>query len=231
MKRVAVTALSVMVSLAACSSEEPKKSAVETNKAKKRDRSNVKRVTTAVPMGKKVACTDLIPDISKFTELVAADIAEMKDLGKQSRSANATCAFVRGGDAANTNAQKKKLKTENLKLGVLPGDTYCQVSIYCSLSTDEGDFKKKCDADAKREAELGSRTIYEGNSSLGQFACVRKTDRPPEDYAYTYKTIDADTRCLFEVQGGPSVVSSELVQNCTRAALDSITPANLTKYQ
>ncbi len=229
MRRASIFAL-IFATAFACSSSEDKPAESDKKAETKSKKSNVKRVTLAVPAGKKIACSDLIPDLAKFREYAAEDIGEMKDRAKSIRAASASCAFVKGGEAPTSDAQLKKLKGENLKLGVLPGDVYCQATLYCSLSTDDGDFKKKCEADAKRESELGSRTIYEGNSSLGQFSCVRKSDRPPSDYSYTYRTIDSDTRCIFEVIGGPSVVSEELVQNCTRAALESIGPQHLKKF-
>lgn len=224
----------LLLAVAACSGEketkpEPKKD--DTAKADDKPKSNVKKIVTAVPPNKKVACADMLPDISKFKELVAADISDtIVDNGKSHRAASAVCRFMRDGEPPKDDAQLRKMKSENQKLGVLPGDEYCTIKLFCSYATDEGDFKDECEKSAKKESASGSRTIYEGNSDLGQFACVRKTDRPPEDYAYTYRTIDKDTRCIFEVMGGPSVVDEQLVQSCTRAAIETIGPANLKKF-
>lgn len=224
--------LALILAVGCSSSDESKGDKPEAAKKEKSDKpkSNVKRIVTAVPSGKTVACTDLFPDISHFKELVADDIGEVKDRGKSNHSVSAVCAFMRGGEPPKNDSQLRKMKQENMKLGVLPGDEYCTVSINCTLATDESDFKDKCEADAKRESDRGSRTQYVGNNAIGQFSCVRKTDRPPSDWAYTYKTIDPDTRCLVEVMGGPSVTDEELVQHCTLAAVQSITMANLKKY-
>jgi hypothetical protein len=225
-------AVSISMAMLGCSSDEPAPSASEApaEPEKKRDRSNVKIIKTAVPAGKTVACPDLFPDIGKFKELVADDIGEVKDRGKSNRGASAVCAFMRAGEPPKSDSQLRKMKQENMKLGVLPGDEYCTVTLDCTLAADEGDFKDVCEKNAKRESERGSRTVYEGNSDIGQFACVRKTDRPPNDWAFTYRTIDADTSCVVEVMGGPSVTDEGLVQNCTRAALRSVGMEHLKKY-
>ncbi len=226
-----VVASVVIVAGLGCSPESDETTKAKPAVTKKEKKSNVKRVVTTVPAGAQIACADLLPDISKFKELVAADIGKIVDQGKSNPSAAASCAFIKAGDASSSNAQLKKLKSKHTKLGVLPGDVYCKVTLFCSLATDEGDFRKKCKADEKKQADRDSSLTFEGNMDLGQFSCVRKADRPPNDWSYTYRTIDSDTRCIFEVIGGPSVVSQDLVQNCMRAALDSIGMANLKKYK
>lgn len=231
MLRLLVTIPALSLALG-CSSngDEGSKEAAPAEKKKPRDKSNVKRIVTAVPPGQTVACADLLPDLSKLKEYVAEDIGEIVDRGKKRRSASAVCRIMKARpDKGKPGKLRGKVK-ETQKLGVLPGDEYCTITLYCSLATDEADFKRKCETDAKREAATGSMTIYEGNTDLGQFACVRKTDRPPSDYAYTYRTIDADTRCIAEVMGGPSVVDEGLVRNCTRAALESVGMQHLKKW-
>lgn len=225
----------VALTVAACSGDKESKPADKKKKDETADngkkKSNVKKIVTAVPPDKKVACADLIPDLAKFKELVAPDIKdEIVDNGKSHRGASAVCRFMRDGEPPKDDAQLAKMKAENKRLGVLPGDEYCTIKLFCSFATDEADFKDNCEKSKKKEEATGSRTVYEGNADLGQFACVRKTDRPPSDYAYTYRTIDKDTRCIFEVLGGPSVVNEELVQNCTKAAIDSIGPQHLKKF-
>ncbi len=226
--RFLLSPLFLLLSLAVatgCSTEPEKKPAPKAKTKEKK--SNVKRIVTAVPAGKQIACADLLPDITKFKELVAADIGSVADQGKSNPEAAASCAFVRAGEPPTSDKQLKKLKAGNAKLGVLPGDVYCKVTLFCSLSTDEADFKAKCKAKAKKQEKMGGSLIYEGNSDLGQFACVRKADRPPSSWSYTYRTIDSDTRCIVEVIGGPSVTDEELIQNCTRASLQTIGMANL----
>lgn len=230
-----ILSLSLLILIAsACSGDEeakPETKKDEKTTADDKPKSNVKKIVTAVPPNKTVACADMLPDISKFKELVAADVAdEVVDNGVSHRGASAVCRFMRAGEPPKDNKQLAKMKAENKKLGVLPGDEYCTVKLFCSYATDEADFKDDCEKSAKKEAASGSRTIYEGNTDLGQFACVRKTDRPPHDYAYTYRTIDKDTRCIFEVLGGPSVVDEGLVQNCTKAALETIGLDDLKKF-
>lgn len=129
------------------------------------------------------------------------------------------CALIRAGKPPTTDAQLHKFQREGMKLGVLPGDEYCQVTAYCSMATDEERFRKKCRADHDSD-----------NEAVGQFACVHTTQRGTKE-AYTYRVIDPDTRCLLEVMGGPSVTDEPLVQNCTRAALEDVTLADMKKWQ
>lgn len=231
-------ALLLALALAACGGdkedkpEDKKDPEAATKKDKGKPKSNVKRIVTAVPPNKTVSCTDMLPDISKFKELVAPDIADtLIDAGKSHRGTSAVCRFMRDGEPPKDDAQLARMKKENQKLGVLPGDEYCTIKLFCSYATDESDFKENCEKQDKQSSKSGSRTRYVGNNDLGQFACVTMTDRPPEDYAYTYRTIDSDTRCVVEAQGGPSVVSEELVRNCAKAAITTIGPANLTKFK
>jgi len=125
---------------------------------------------------------------------------------------------MRAGEPPRTDAQLRKFQREGMKLGVLPGDEYCTVTAYCSMATDVDRLKKKCEA----EKDLG-------NDAVGEFACVHTTQRGTKE-AYTYRVIDPDTKCMLEVMGGPSVTDEPLVQNCTRAALDDITLAELKTF-
>jgi hypothetical protein len=56
---------------------------------------------------------------------------------------------------------------------------------------------------------------------------VHASQRGTEN-AYTYKLTHPPTKCLLEVMGGPSVTDESLVQNCTRAAIEDLTPGELS---
>jgi len=207
---------SVLLAFAACenkSTPTATKLAGDTkkNKPEKKHKSNIKRLKTAVPYGKKVACEKLF-DMNQFAEHAQLDIGEMKDKSNTHPSACSVCSFIRGGKAPTAGAQQAQWEKNNRKLGVLPGDEYCSVTALCSFSTNPEEFKEKCE-----------KSGDESTQALGPFACVHKSDRPPHDWAYTYKVIDPDTKCVYEVRGGPSVTDEQLVQRCTKAALDLIT--------
>jgi hypothetical protein len=106
------------------------------------------------------------------------------------------------------------------KLGVQPGDELCSITVYCSIPADETKFREQC----KNDMEKGN---MKSNEAIGAFACIKVTPKGPDD-AFTYKFIDADTRCVLSVRGGPSVNDEAEVQKCARAALVLIDPASLT---
>ena len=180
--------------------------------------SNIERIAIAVPYGKQVSCADVI-DPALFAKYIGDEIGEVKDRGKANGEASLSCALIRAGKPPTTDAQLRKYQREGMKLGVLPGDEYCQVTAYCSMATDDDRFKKKCE---------DQKDI--GNESVGRFACVHTSQRGTKE-AYTYRVINPDSKCLLEVMGGPSVTDEPLVQNCTRAALEDIDLAELKNWQ
>jgi hypothetical protein len=133
--------------------------------------------------------------------------------------ATSVCSLVRGGEAASQAAQEKAFIKNNMVLGVLPGDEYCLVTLSCGYVANIDDMKKSCE-----------RAGGVGNSALNHWACVTTTQRGPKD-AYTYQVVHPATTCALKVQGGPSVTDEELVQKCTRAAMDSLTPEGIKNFQ
>jgi hypothetical protein len=180
----------------------------------KKKRSNVKKFVAPVPYGKQVACANLV-DAAKFATYIGDELGEVKDKSDSNLEATSVCAFFRAGTPPSEKEQQRAFNKNAMKLGVLPGDEYCTLTAFCSYPAELEEFKKKCQADGHRE-----------DGSLGQFACVREYQRA-SDKAFTYRVIDAETQCIFEVMGGPSVTDETLVQNCTRAALETIGPQNI----
>ncbi len=185
--------------------EEPEKKPVK-------KKSNIVKLTTAVPYGKHIACANVLPDTTVFTGKLGAEheIGSIKDKGPSNSSATFVCSIIKAGDPPASPKELKTLEDKYAKLGVLPGDEYCMVSGYCSLANDEETFKRKCDEDSNRPDTLD-----------GQFACVRATEKGAE-YSYTYKFIEPDTKCTIEAMAGPSVNDEALVRNCALAARDAI---------
>lgn len=194
--------------------EPPAKPAVK-------DKSNVKKLTTAVPYGKKVACADAIPDTAPFTEKMGEgiEIGEIKDKGDSDREASFVCSITRAGEPPTEVKELKTLQDKYSKLGVLPGDEYCLISAYCSLANDDDTFRRKCDEQGNQVESLD-----------GNFACLRSTQKGAE-YNYTFKFIEPDTRCLVDVMAGPSVEDKELVRSCASAAREAITSAGVANYK
>ena len=182
-------------------------------------KSNITKIQMAVPYGKQVACADVFT-VENFGKYIGDVVGEIKDKSSSNKEASVSCAFHRGGEAPKTDQQLKKFQKEGMKLGVLPGDEFCMVTAYCSLSNDNPEeFRKACEAKGDT-----------GNEQLGTFACVHQTQRGAE-YAYTYKVVDHETKCLLEVMGGPSVTDEGLVQKCATAALEEMAPNKLTNFK
>jgi hypothetical protein len=175
------------------------------------------RLQTAVPYGKHVDCHDLFP-LEEFASRAQLDLGEIRDAGKTDSSATSVCLFHRAGKAPAGKEQKRKLAAGGDRLGVMPGDEYCMVRVYCSLYEDSDEFLAKCEQ--RRE---------QADDKLGFPLCVRVTMAGERD-RYSYKAFDPDTRCRIEVSGGPSVTGEEVVKRCTTAAVDIINTERLAKY-
>lgn len=180
-------------------------------------KSNVVKITTAVMPGKKLACADVFPDMAVFSETMGVEIGPMKDKSRNNGMATMVCSVIRGGEVAETAKEAKTLQEKYSRLGVLPGDSFCQITAYCSRASNKDEFEKKCESDGNQGSLLG-----------GEFACVRATEKGPE-YSYTYKFIEPDTKCVVEALAGPSVNDQEMVKNCALAARTAITTASVSK--
>jgi hypothetical protein len=185
----------------------------ETKPTEVKKKSNIVKLTTAVPYGKHVDCADVFPDPAPFTAKLGEthEIGHINDKSKSNSAATFVCSLVKAGDPPESPKELKTLEDKYAKLGVLPGDEYCMVTAYCSLSSSAEDFEKKCETDGNQRSSLD-----------GQFACLRATEKGVE-YSYTYKFIEPDTKCTVEAMAGPSVNDENLVRNCALAARDIMT--------
>ena len=199
----------------ACKSSDPLPEAPKREVTSK----NIVKIEMPVPAGRHVACTDLIPDLTPYSKGIGEEIGVLNDMTKTNTKATAMCALHKAGKAPKQNMNPQTELEKTAIHGVLPGDEYCTVSAYCSIFMEDEDFTEKCEKDGNRLTDLN-----------GHGACVRETIRGPK-YAYTYKMIEPDTRCLLEVMGGPSVTDENIVQGCSRAAVDSINKASIANHK
>lgn len=163
-----------------------------------------------------VSCEQLIPDPSVFaTALGEVEPMTVKDVTKQDAEAAASCSLVRGGVALTAKEQEELAKKTNRKMGVLPGDDFCNVTAYCWTVETEENFKTRC-----------KQKGHEEDTSMGHFACVQVVPQG-EDDVNVYRFIDEDTRCVLQVRGGPSNVDNDKIQACARTARDAIGPAQI----
>ncbi len=213
MKLQLLAATLMLVSTVACKGELEGEDPAEKPVEKKK--SNVVKLTTAVPYGKHLACEDVFPDTAIFTETMGDEIGSIVDKSKSNSEATVACSLIRAGEPPESPKELKTLEGKYAKLGVLPGDEYCMITAYCSLANDEDTFKAKCEKDGHQRSSLE-----------GQFACLRSTEKGAE-YSYTYKFIEPDTKCTVEAMAGPSVNEESMVKNCAIAARAAMTKASV----
>lgn len=176
----------------------------------------------------KLDCSKIVDPAVYTTALNEKEPLTVVDNGKTDKEAAAVCNLIRGGKPLSAAEQAALTKKEG-KLGVLPGDLLCQVRMLCSTIEDADKYRKKCEmtaaADAKR-ASMGPFMGVKADDTMGSFACVQIVPTGAFD-AQVFRFFDADTKCIFEVRGGPSNQDNDLTRNCAKTARDSIGPDQL----
>ena len=219
--RLAVTLL--LVASSACNSaEEGAKEAkreAEAERAKQAaELKPVDRVKPPVAQGTRLKCDQLM-DPPAYTEALGElDPLTVRDSTGAMADATVSCSLIRGGLRPDAKAQEKLLK-KNGRLGVLPGDEICNVTLYCWVVEDEAKFRERCKATTTE-----MRALDEGNT--GGVAC--KETRPSGEFDIdSFKLFDTDTKCIIGVRGGPSMSDNDKIAACTRVARESIGPDHI----
>jgi hypothetical protein len=175
----------------------------------------------------KLDCTKLIDPAVYTTALGEKEPLTVSDVTKTDKEATATCNLIRGGKKLSAAEQAALTKKEG-KLGVLPGDPLCQVRLSCSTIEDPDKYRKKCEEQAAIDLKRSSSPFngVRGDETMGNFACVQVVPTGAFD-AQVFRFFDADTKCIFEVRGGPSNQDNDMTRNCAKTARDTIGPAQL----
>lgn len=191
--------------------EEAKREAEAERKAKEATPGALpKKINPPVPGRAKLKCDQVI-DADKFTQALGEpQPVTVKDSTSEPEAA-ASCSIVRGGKRPSEAEQKAMLKKSS-RLGVLPGDEICNVSTFCWTIEDPDRFAKKC-ADMKEKID----------DTLGFKSCILVVAQG-EDDVNRHRFYDDDTKCVFQVRGGPSMVDNDLIGKCAKAAHDLIGP-------
>jgi hypothetical protein len=174
----------------------------------------VEVIKPAVEWGKKVPCTSLIPDVSKYSAALGKQLV-VADNTKSDNEAAAVCQLKLSGTPPSAKEQEKMWVKNNRVLGILPGDEVCQVTAYCSFIFDKVEEKKKCESNGDTASD-----------TIGDLTCVRQLEAGAEN-RYVYTVLDPDSRCKLVINPGPSVTDEPTVKSCAKAAADNIGPANL----
>jgi hypothetical protein len=193
--------------------EEARKEAEREAKEKKAQGVEpAKKISPPVPGQAKLPCSQVI-DVAAFqTALGEKDALSVRD-GKEAETA-AVCSLIRGGKKLSDTAQKSAIK-QNGKLGVLPGDELCQVTLYCSVIENLDHFKAKCKERKDRD-----------DDTMGSYACVQVVAVGADD-VQVFRFLDDDTKCVIQVRGGPSNVNNDQIRACAKAARDTIGPEQI----
>lgn len=193
--------------------EEAKKEAEKELKAKEGTAEVAKKILPPVPGRAHVPCTQLI-DADKFTQGLGEKEPVTLQESKSEPDAAASCSLMRGGKRLSEADQKALIKKEG-RLGVMPGDEICNISTFCWTIEDGDRFKKKC-----------AETKDKDDDTLGFSACVRIIAQGADDVK-RFQFFDDDTKCIFQVHGGPSNVDNDLIGKCAKLAHDLIGPEQI----
>ncbi len=194
---------------------EAKAEADKLQKEKESKGEVAKKISPPVPGEKKIPCEQLIGDAGPYGAAMGElEPMTIKDASKDEPEAASTCALVRGGKRPTETEQQALLK-KNGKLGVIPGDTVCQISAFCWTIEDPDRFRKKCAT--RKDTD---------DDSMGSYAC-RQTVAVGAADVYVYRFFDADTKCILQVKGGASQTDNEAIRKCAITARDSIGPAQI----
>jgi hypothetical protein len=195
----------------------------------KQDKGEVPKIIKPPVAGEaKLDCNKIIDPATYQTAMGEKEPMTVSDVSHTDKEAAAICNLVRGGKRMTAAEQVAKAKKE-ARLGVLPGDPLCQVTLRCSTIETADKYRKKCEDQANVDAKRASSpfTGVRGDESMGNFACLQVVPTGAFD-AHVFKFFDADTKCVFEVRGGPSNQDNDLVRNCAKNARDTIGPSALT---
>jgi hypothetical protein len=218
MRTIAII-LGLVLLNAACSknenagAEEAKKEAEKEQALKVQNGEAAKKIDPPVPGRAHLPCSQLI-DTAAFQQALGEKEPITVTESKSEPEAAASCSLVRGGKKLSEAEQKAQLKKVG-RLGVLPGDEICNISTFCWTIENADRFRKKC-AEVKEQDD----------DSLGFYSCVLIVAQG-EDDVKRFRFFDDDTKCIFQVRGGPSNVDNDLIGKCAKTAHDLIGPAQI----
>lgn len=176
------------------------------------------RIEVAVPQGKHLPCTQLIDPPAYTAALGELEPLTVRDSTEAMIDSTASCSLIRGGKRPNAKEQEKIIKKQG-RLGVIPGDEVCDVTLYCWVVDDAAKFASRCTA-------TPSESKSPDTTATGGFAC-KETRSQGEFDIDSYKFYDPETRCLFAVRGGPSMTDNELIAGCAKVVRASIKPEHI----
>nr|HEX4314492.1 hypothetical protein [Kofleriaceae bacterium] len=212
--------IALVLLLAACDHgtdpiEQAKLQAAADDKARGADTTPAKKISPPVPGSQRIPCDQLLDAAGFQKALSEVELPKIVDMTKSEADAAASCSLYRGGKRP-TDAEQKAMLHDKGKLGVMNGDELCNVSAFCWTIEDPDRFRKKC-AETKNRQE---------DNSMGTFSCVQVVPTGEEDVD-VFRFFDADTKCILQVRGGPSMTDNDYIRTCAKTARDLIGPAQI----
>lgn len=166
----------------------------------------------------KLPCAQLIDPAVFTTALGEKEPLGLVDVTPPKGDYTSSCNLIRGGKKVAQSEQDARIKKDGV-LGVLPGDVVCNVNALCSAIETPERFKRRCAEQKHRD-----------DDTMGTFACVQVVQRGRFDVE-TFRFLDADTKCVLEVRGGPSNHDNDAIRKCAQTARDSIGPQQIAVKQ
>lgn len=225
MRGIALCAASVL-SLIACSNaaeegrKEAQREAAQENEKAKAQMKTVEKVKPPVAQGVKLPCNQLIDPAAFTSALEETEPLTVRDSTGTMVDSTASCVLVRGGERPDAKEQEKIIK-KNGRLGTIPGDPLCIVTLYCWVVEEPEKFKEHCKTPADQP---GTKVVDE--ASTGGVACKETLPQGSFDVD-SYKFMDEDTKCLIQVNGGPSMTDNDVIATCARTARQTIGPDHI----
>ena len=170
-----------------------------------------KKMIPPVPGEAKLPCTQLINIAAFQSGLEEKEPLSVKDTTQPKGDVAASCDVVRGGKKLSEAEQQKLLK-ETGRLGILSGDVVCNIRLLCYTFESTERVKERC-----------ARMKENDNDTMGSYACVQIVPTGVHDVE-VFKFFDEDTKCVFEVRGGPSNTDNNVIRSCAKIARDTIGP-------
>lgn len=194
----------------------------EAEAARKEAQAKVKpvdRIEVAVPQGQRLPCTQLMDPPAYTAALGELEPLTVREATGTMVDSTASCSLIRGGKRPDAKEQDRIIKKQG-RLGSLPGDEVCNVTLYCWVIDDATKFASRCKPTANEPFSAPD------TESTGGFAC--KDTRPKGEFDIdSFKFYDPDARCLFAVRGGASMTDNELIATCAKVARESIGPEHI----
>jgi len=224
MRKPLLFTIAPLLLLAACSNaaEEGKAEAKREAEAEaKKMAAQVKpadKIKPPVSQGVRLPCTQIIDPTAFQGALEETEALTVRDSTGAYLDSTVSCTLVRGGARPDAKEQAKIIK-KNGRLGTIPGDPLCVVTMYCWVIEEQAKFREHC--------KSGPNSLLSPDeSTTGGFACKRTLPQGAFDID-SYKFLDQDTKCLFEVTGGPSMTDNDKIATCARVARESIGPDHI----